>query len=95
MAQDPENGPDKSGAEEPQKRGEVLPFRRRVQRPPRPPSQKDDLPQPENQRSPWVGLGVVAALIVVGFFLTMVLQRQGRIEDCLLAHRRNCDALVK
>jgi hypothetical protein len=50
--------------------------------------------QPDN-RAAKRGLLVVVVLLVIGFFLVKVLSRESRIEDCLLAHGRNCDALVK
>ena len=40
------------------------------------------------------GLAIVLALAVGGFFLFQHLRRESAIEDCLLAGRSNCDALV-
>ena len=40
--------------------------------------------------------GLVAALliVVVGLFLFIQLRDKGRIEDCLLSGRTNCDSVV-
>jgi hypothetical protein len=37
---------------------------------------------------------VVIALLVAGLWLMMSMRRHGLVEDCLMAHRRNCDALL-
>jgi hypothetical protein len=36
------------------------------------------------------GLAFVLALVVVGFFLVKVLQKQSALEDCLMSGRSNC-----
>jgi flagellar biogenesis protein FliO len=36
------------------------------------------------------GLAFVIALVVVGFFLVKVLQKQSALEDCLMSGRTNC-----
>jgi hypothetical protein len=37
---------------------------------------------------------IVIALLVAGLWLMMSMRRHGLVEDCLMAHRRNCDALL-
>lgn len=45
--------------------------------------------------------GLIAALVllavlgIAGYWLATALRHQGQIEDCVLARRGNCDALVK
>jgi len=41
------------------------------------------------------GLAIILALAVIAFFLIEHLKKEGEIEDCLLAGRSNCDALVQ
>jgi hypothetical protein len=41
-----------------------------------------------------VGIAVALLLIVIGLFLVQHLRALAEIEDCLMAGRRNCDALV-
>ncbi len=40
------------------------------------------------------GLAIVLALAVGAVFLVNHLAQESKIEDCLLAHRSNCDTLV-
>jgi len=40
-------------------------------------------------------LAIVLALAVAALFLVQHLKREGEIEDCLMAGRSNCDALIK
>ena len=37
---------------------------------------------------------VVVLLVVVGVWLMNTMRRNGQVEDCLMAHRRNCDAIA-
>ena len=46
------------------------------------------------QTSGLVGLVVVLLLLVSGLFLVQQLRSASMIEDCLMAGRKNCDALV-
>jgi hypothetical protein len=48
----------------------------------------------ERQTKALAGLALVLALALVGFYLIVELRAVGRIEDCLLAQRSNCDALL-
>lgn len=52
---------------------------------------KDDS---ERQTRSLAGLAVVLALAVAALFLVQHLRREGQIEDCLMAGRSNCDALI-
>lgn len=36
------------------------------------------------------GLAFVLAIVVAGFFLVKVLQKQAKLEDCLMSGRTNC-----
>lgn len=50
----------------------------------------------DSERQTWslAGLAVVLALAVAALFLVQHLRREGQIEDCLMAGRSNCDALI-
>ena len=49
----------------------------------------------ENRRtSSLLGIVIVLLLLVLGLFLVQQLRSSAAIEDCLMAGRRNCDALV-
>jgi hypothetical protein len=41
-----------------------------------------------------VGIAVALLLIVIGLFLVRHLRASAAVEDCLMAGRINCDALV-
>ncbi len=51
-------------------------------------------PDAERQTRSLAGLAVVLALAVAALFLVQHLRREGQIEDCLMAGRSNCDALI-
>ena len=55
------------------------------------PRDKEDA---ERQTRSLAGLAVVLALAVAALFLVQHLRREGQIEDCLMAGRSNCDALL-
>ena len=38
---------------------------------------------------------VVIVLLVAGYWLMTTMHRHGVVEDCLMAHRRNCDRLLE
>jgi hypothetical protein len=40
-------------------------------------------------------MALVLALALVGSYLVASLRKEGQIEDCLLARRTNCDALLQ
>jgi hypothetical protein len=48
----------------------------------------------ERQTRALAALAVVLALAVAALFLVQHLRREGQIEDCLMAGRSNCDALI-
>jgi hypothetical protein len=37
---------------------------------------------------------IVIVLLVAGLWLMISMRRHGLVEDCLMARRRNCDALL-
>jgi len=46
--------------------------------------------QPNNRRGPLVALGVVVFLFIVGWVLAHELYANGKLEDCLMSGRTNC-----
>lgn len=46
------------------------------------------------QTASLAGLAVALLLVVLGLFLVRQLQTKASVEDCLLAGRRNCDAVL-
>jgi len=48
----------------------------------------------ERQTKALAGLAFMLALAIFGFYLIVHLRAVGKIEDCLLAQQRNCDALL-
>jgi hypothetical protein len=48
----------------------------------------------DRQTKALAGLAVVLALALVALFVIQHLKAEGEIEDCLLAQRTNCDALI-
>ena len=55
-------------------------------------SQKPEPREPEdgNRRGAVIGLLITLLLVVAGYYLMTSLREQGRLEDCLMAHRTNC-----
>lgn len=49
----------------------------------------------DRQTKALAGLALVLALVVIAFFLFQHLKAEGELEDCLLAQRTNCDALMQ
>ena len=43
-----------------------------------------------NNRGPLIALGVVVFLFVVGWLLARELYANGKLEDCLMSGRTNC-----
>jgi hypothetical protein len=41
-----------------------------------------------------VGIAIILLLLIAGLFLVRQLRASATIEDCLMAGRGNCDALV-
>jgi hypothetical protein len=51
----------------------------------------DDGPRDQDSRRPAViGLIVVLALVVAGYFLVSALRQNADLEDCLMSGRKNC-----
>ncbi len=46
------------------------------------------------QTNALAGLAIALALAVCALFLFQHLKKEGEVEDCLMAGRSNCDALV-
>ena len=60
-------------------------------------SDRDDVhrqQEADRQTKALAGLAVVLALAFVALFVIQHLKAEGEIEDCLLAGRANCDALI-
>jgi hypothetical protein len=58
----------------------------------------DDGPHDDDQRRTLTNaavLAVAALLVLAGLWLMDAMVRQSRLEDCLLAHRRNCVPVEK
>jgi hypothetical protein len=48
----------------------------------------------DQERRKVLVLGAVVAFVLLGWFVISALQRQGKIDDCLLSRRPNCEAYV-
>ncbi len=51
---------------------------------------EDDGAEPESKRGAVIGLVVVLALVIIGYFLMTALRENAKLEDCLMSGRRNC-----
>ena len=51
---------------------------------------RDDRPEPDSRRPALIGLAVVLALVVAGYFLMTALRQNATLEDCLMSGRKNC-----
>ena len=47
-----------------------------------------------NRASFWGAFAIVAIIAIVGLFVVFRLIEETQIENCLLAHRHNCDSLL-
>ncbi len=45
---------------------------------------------PDSRRPAVIGLVVVLALVVIGYFLMTALRQKANLEDCLMSGRKNC-----
>jgi hypothetical protein len=54
----------------------------------------DDQEAADRQTASLAGVAITLVLLVVGLFLVHELHSKGMIEDCLLAGRSNCDAVL-
>ena len=50
--------------------------------------------QADRQTASLAAVAVTLVLLVLGLFLVHQLAAESKVEDCLLAGRRNCDQLV-
>jgi len=48
----------------------------------------------DNRVTTWAGIVIVAVVALLGLFITFCLIEKARLEDCLLAHRSNCNSLL-
>jgi len=54
---------------------------------------RDDHPETESRRPAVIGLILVLALVVAGYFLVTALRQNANLEDCLMSGRKNCAEL--
>jgi hypothetical protein len=54
----------------------------------------DDDEERARRTSGLAGVAIVLFLALLGSYLIASLRKEGEIEDCLLAQRSNCDALI-
>jgi hypothetical protein len=54
-------------------------------------AQKDG--EKRSQRGAYIALGVVVFLFVVGWLLAKELYEGGKLEDCLMSGRTNCEPI--
>ena len=55
---------------------------------------EDEATDANRQTASLAGLAFALFLVVVGLFLVHALHAKANVEDCLMAGRLNCDALV-
>ncbi len=55
---------------------------------------EDDQAEQDRLTSSLAGLALAIALVIAGLFLLAHLRDKARVEDCLLAGRLNCDAVL-
>ena len=51
-------------------------------------------PEPDNRRGPLIALAVVVLLFLVGWLLSRELYATGRLEDCYMSGRTNCERIA-
>jgi hypothetical protein len=51
---------------------------------------RDPDPEPDSRRPAVIGLILVLALVVLGYFLMSALRQNANLEDCLMSGRKNC-----
>ena len=51
---------------------------------------RDPDPEPDSRRPAVLGLILVLALVVAGYFLMTALRQNAKLEDCLMSGRKNC-----
>jgi|HubBroStandDraft_1064217.scaffolds.fasta_scaffold141078_2 hypothetical protein len=53
--------------------------------------------QDAEEISPWatlIGFAIAVLLVALGLWVVNVLNAEGQMEDCLMAHRANCGGIV-
>lgn len=58
------------------------------------PEEAESREEMRQHRRSLVALGLVLMLVVLCLWLATLLRRQGRVEDCLLTGRLDCDQIV-
>jgi hypothetical protein len=53
----------------------------------------DDPEQGGNRRTALVGLGIAVILLVIGVWLAHELSAAGKLQDCLMSGRTNCNTI--
>ncbi len=48
----------------------------------------------DDESATWVGIAVVVVIAILGLFVAFRLIEESQLEDCLLAHRHNCESLL-
>jgi hypothetical protein len=51
---------------------------------------RPDPPEHDSRRPAVIGLLVILALVVAGYFLMTALRNNAKLEDCLMSGRKNC-----
>lgn len=57
------------------------------------PSESRD--EADRQTASLAAMAVIVALLVIGLFLVHTLRHTAAVEDCLMANRRDCDAVAR
>jgi uncharacterized membrane protein len=55
---------------------------------------EDEQEDADRQTASLAGLAVALLLVVIGLFLVRALHAKSAVEDCLMAGRHNCDAVL-
>ncbi len=58
------------------------------------PETAEDLKAADRQTASLAGMAITLLVVVVSLFLLKELHNKAMVEDCLLAGRNNCDAVV-
>jgi hypothetical protein len=56
---------------------------------------RDEGQEPHSRRGAVIALVLLLALVAAGYFLMTALRRNGDLEDCLMAGRRNCGPVIE
>ena len=55
----------------------------------------DNGDEPDSRRAALIGLVLVLALVVAGYFLVNAPRKNADLEDCLMSGRRNCGPVIE